>query len=108
MFQIRNILVRISFLESVPLFNGSEFCSKKFFCLLLLKVHLHHSTQIKSHSEVKNLGILRFRIRNSGKNNSKSNKRKTEKMHKKLTAKYGYMQCCGSGSGIRDPGLGAF
>jgi hypothetical protein len=70
-FRIRDILVRIRILRSVPLNNGSGsmqiilFSSvtfkmptknnlffSKFLLLFLLKVHLHNSSKIKSHKEV--------------------------------------------------------
>ncbi len=85
-FRIRDILVRIWILGSVPLTNGSGCgsgsgygscsfrqwpwrCQQKIF-KCLLKVNLHHSSNIKSHKEVtkqkKSRFILIFLTEGSG------------------------------------------
>jgi hypothetical protein len=57
--RIHEILVRIRIRGSIPLTNGSGFGScyfvshlqdvnSKVFCLLLLEVHLHHVSKIKT------------------------------------------------------------
>jgi hypothetical protein len=55
--RIRDILVRIRILGSVPLTNDPAPASDLslfliFFAYYFLKVHLHHSSQIKSHKEI--------------------------------------------------------
>jgi hypothetical protein len=58
-FGIRDILVRIRILESVLVTNGSgcgscsflKFSPLRLYAYSFLKVHLHHSSKIKSHTE---------------------------------------------------------
>ncbi len=69
MFRICEVLVRIRIFDSrilmqvrhrIPAIFVSDLFLAKFLCFYFLKVHLHHSSKIKSHKEVTNHKESRF------------------------------------------------